>query len=428
MPAGPARVSAHPHAKSPTEQKLTLSDVLLKAKDHLAHGPLDFHVSAVLAKIALCRSGEYGYAKVSCSDCGYSEWRPRGCGLRHCPTCGQTRADAWIADRKLDMLDCPYFQLVFSLPPALAPLARTNQKRIYNLFFAAVRETLVELAQDPAHLGGIPQALLALHTWNGRLDYFVHIHALMAGGAYDPVADRWIPSKHPDYLFPVQVLSKLVRGKFLDELKRLYRNGLLALDQAGVRHLQDSATWGRFIDQLYDTSFYTYVEKAIAGPELVIEYLGQYLQRAGLSNRRIVSIEDGQVTFLCKDRKKKYSTTGYYPRTLPIRDFVDLYAQHILPRGFHRVRFVGLWSGRHKKLLPQAKLAVRRWIEEHPSEAPKLPRHTPKPRTPEMCPACQQQPLEHTDSVIFAVDWRAFLWSGLPRGPPRELRRRVRPA
>ena len=420
-------MSSHPHANNTVEQKLTLADVLRQAKPHLADGPFTFHVRAVLAKIALCRTGQYGYAKMACSSCGLEEWRPRGCGLRHCPTCGQTRAEAWIEDRKLDMLDCPYFQLVFSLPPALAALTLANQKHLYNLFFSAVRETLVELATDPAHLGGIPQALLALHTWNGRLDYFVHIHALMAGGAYDPVEDRWIPSKHPDFLFPVEVLATLVRGKFLDGLKRLYANGLLDLDQPGVQHLQRSVTWGRFIDQLYKTPFYTYVEKAIAGPELVIEYLGQYLQRAGLSNRRILSIQGGEVTFLCKDRKKKQSTTGHYPRTLPLNAFVDLYAKHILPRGFHRIRFVGLWSGRHKNLLPSAKHAVRRWIDEHPALAAELPRHTPKPRPVEMCPACKKQPLEHMYSVILAPSWSSYLWSHRPRGPPRDPPRRSRP-
>ena len=422
--AGRARVSAHPHAKTP-EPKLTLSDVLLEAKDHLATDTLPFHVRAVLAKIALCRSGEYGYAKLACDDCDHFQWRPRGCGLRHCPTCGQTRAEAWIEDRKLDMLDCPYFQLVFSLPPDLNNLAQTNQVRIYNLFFNAVRETLVELAADPDHLGGIPQALLALHTWNGRLDYFVHIHAIMAGGAYDPVQDRWIPSKNPDFLFPIGVLSALLRGKFLDGLKRLYKKGFLDLTHAPVKHLQKSVTWGLFIDQLYKTAFYSYVEKTVAGPELVVEYLGQYLQRTGLSNRRILSLEDGQVTFLCKDRKKKHSTTGHYSRTLPLRDFVDLYAKHILPRGFHRIRFVGLWSGRHKKLLPRAREAVRRWIQDNPDQAPALPKRVPKPRVLVQCPVCQK-PLQHVGSEIFTPDWRALL-CGRPRGPPRPFHRRDRP-
>ncbi len=425
-------MTAHPHASTPSPSpspsaKLTLSDVLVQAKDHLAEGPLAFHTRAVLAKIALCRSGAYGYAKLGCAECGHEEWRPRGCGLRHCPTCGQTRAESWIEDRRLDTLDCPYFQLVFSLPPALYPLAQANPKQIYNLFFSAVRETLVELAQDPAHLGGLPQALLALHTWNGRLDYFLHLHAMMAGGAYDPVQDRWIPSRHPDFLFPIGVLSALVRGKFLAGLKRLYAHKLLKLDAPGVHHLKKSATWGCFLDQLYDTDFYTYAEKAVAGPDLLVEYLGQYLQRAGISNKRIVSLEDGQVTFLCKDRKKQYSSTGYYPRTMPVTEFVDLYAQHILPRGFHRVRFVGLWSGRHKKLLPAARVAVQRWRDANPERAPALPTHTPKPRPPEPCPACQKGHLEHTDSVLFSADWRAFLWSGLPRGPPRQLLPRRRP-
>lgn len=421
-----ARVSVHPHAKAPNP-KLTLSDVLLQAKNHLAEGPFSFHVRAVLAKIALCRSGEYGYAKLACSQCGYEEWRPRGCGLRHCPTCGQTRAETWIQERKLDMLDAPYFQLVFSLPPALYNLARTNPVRIYNLFFDAVRETLTELAKDPAHLGGIPKALLALHTWNGRLDYFIHIHALMVAGAYDDKQDRWIPAKHSNFLFPVKVLSALVRGKFMDALKRLQANALLDLQHPSVEHLKDSGTWGKFIDQLYKTDFFAYVEKTVAGPELVIEYLGHYLQRAGISNRRILAIEDDKVTFLCKDRKKKHSTSGKYPRTLDIHDFVDLYAQHILPRNFHRVRFVGLWSGRYKKLLPKARLALQRWREENPDKAEVLPKRVATPRTPELCPSCQKGPLEHADSVIFSPSWHGFL-AGLPRGPPRPLLPRGRPA
>lgn len=428
---GPRAVSAHPHTKAPSSTsstRLTLADMLLAAKDHLATGPFPFHVRATLAKMSLCRSGEYGYAKLSCSSCGHEEWRPRGCGLRHCPTCGQTRAEAWIEERKLNMLDVPYFQLVFSLPPALLTLAKNNQHHIYSLFFAAVRETLVELAQDPKHLGGIPQALLALHTWNGRLDYFVHIHAVMAGGAYDALNDRWIPSKHPDFLFPVQVLSALLRGKFLDGLKALQAKGFLDFDHEGLRHLEDSATWGRFVDQLYETPFLTYVEKTVAGPQRLVEYLGHYLQRAGISNRRILALEDGKVTFLCKDRKKKHSTTGKYPRTLPLNDFVDLYAQHILPRGFHRVRFVGLWSPRHKKLLPQAREAVQRWRDEHPELPPLPPAPVPKPRPVELCPACNKAPLELVDTVIFAVNWREHLWSNQPRGPPRILTPRRREA
>lgn len=425
-------MSAHPHTNpqpNPPWQStasLTLADLLLAAKDYLADGPFPFHVRATLAKMSLCRSGAYGYAKLACTECGHEEWRPRGCGLRHCPTCGQTRADAWIEDRKLDMLESPYFQLVFSLPPALNTLAKNNQARLYALFFDAVRDTLVELARDPKHLGGLPQALLALHTWNGRLDYFLHIHVIMAGGVYDPTTDTWIPSKHPDFLFPVRVLSALLRGKFLAGLKRLRAIGALDFNHHGLRHLEDSATWGRFVDQLYETPFLAWVEKAVAGPDRVVEYLGHYLQRAGISNRRILAFQNGNVTFLCKDRKKKHSTSGKYARTLPLHDFLQLYAQHILPRGFHRIRFVGLWSGRHKNLLPKAQEAARRWRAQQ-TNPPRLPSPTPpKPRPQELCPACNKAPLELTDSVIFAVSWREHLWSHQPRGPPHVLRPRRR--
>lgn len=410
-------MSGHEHPRpSPASKGLKLADLLEAAKPHLSDRSYSENTRKVLHKLARCRSGDFGFAVVRCPGCNHEEIRPRGCGLRHCPSCGQTRAEDWIKDRKVEMLDCPYYQLVFTLPPLFYPLAKENPAQIYKVLLDAVRSTLVELAKDPKHLGGLPQFLLALHTWNGRLDFHLHVHALMAAGAYDRATKTWIPAKHKNFLFPVRVLSKIFRGKFLDELKRLAKAGLLDMEFPANRRLQNPAEWRDFLDKAYATRFFSYVDKPAAGPENVLEYLGHYLYRTGISNHRLVSLQDRQVTFLCKDRKKKISPTGSYPRTLPLNDFVDLFAQHILPRGFQRIRFGGLWSPRHKKLLPEVKEAVQRWNTTRPPVR-KPPQRTPRPQKIDLCPVCKQHPLELKVSVIFTKDSSIHV-NARPRAPP----------
>lgn len=417
--AGVGRVSeahAHPHPPS-APRRLRLADVLTASKGHTSDRSFAPYTRTALRKLARCRSGYFGYNVLQCKGCGHEERRPRGCGLRHCPSCGRTRAEDWVRDRKLEMLDCPYYQLVFTLPPLFYPLVKENPELLYGLLLDTVRDVLLELAKDPRHLGGIPQFLLALHTWNGALDFHVHVHALMAAGAFDAANNTWIPSKHKKFLFSVKVLSKLFRGKFIAGLQRLADQGRLSLARPGNKALQEPGAWKDFRAKAYTTSFFTFVDKPAAGPDNVLEYLGHYLYRTGISNHRLVSLADGQVTFLCKDRKKRRSTTGSYTRTVPVNTFVDLYAQHILPKGFHRIRFGGLWAQGHKKRhLAAAREAVTRWAATRPAPKKPAPRPARAP-TSDTCPACKRHPLVLIVSVIPTKTSSILVYAPV-RGPP----------
>lgn len=412
-------VSEHDHQKPPgASKRLNLADVLQAAKSHLWDPSYAPYTRKALSKLALCQTGHFGCTVLACPGCGHEERRPRGCGLRHCPSCGHTRAEDWIKERKVEMLDCPYYQLVFTLPPHFQALARENPKQIYTLLLDAVRDTLVELARDPKHLGGIPQLLLALHTWNSRLDLHLHVHALMAAGAYNPDTKAWIPAKNKKFLFSIKVLSKLFRGKFLAGLQRLNRAGRLDFQYPANQALKTPAGWKAFLQEGYATPFFAYVDKPAAGPENVLEYLGHYLYRTGISNGRLVSLEDGQVTFACKDRKKRFSETGSYNRTVPLNDFVDLFAQHILPKGFHRVRFGGLWSGRHKKLLGEAKEAVARWRATRPVAVSKPLMRSPRLREPDLCPGCGLHELQLEYIVLYSNSGIPIFRDAPARAPP----------
>lgn len=325
--------------------------------------------------------------------------------------------------RKLELLDCRYHQVVFTLPPLFYPLVKENPELLYRLVLDTVREVLEELAWDPKHLGGMPQFLLALHTWNGALDFHVHVHALMAAGAYQPDTDTWIPSKHGDFLFPIGVLSALFRGKFIAGLTRLEAAGRLQMRWPINEETANPAGWRLFLDKAWGTRFFTYVGKTAAGPDNVIEYLGHYLYQTGLSNARLVSLDDDQVTYRCKDRKKRHSTTGSFTRTVPLDAFVRLFAQHILPKGLHRIRFCGLWSHVQKKQhLARARAALLRQGHQRPPSPP-YRRPVPPPRAPETCPRCGVGTLVLGCTVVQTANQTLLIPALRPRPPPPDASR-----
>lgn len=323
-----------------------------------------------------------------------------------------------MAERKAELLECPYYQLVFTLPPMFYPLVKENPELLHKLLLTSVREVLDTLGRDPTYLGGIPQFLMALHTWNGAMDFHVHVHVLMAAGAYDETAKRWIPSKHEDFLFPIGVLSALFRGKFLAGLTKLYGAGRLQMTWPINEETANPAGWSVFVDKAYQESFFTYVERTSGGPDNVVEYLGHYLHQTGLADSRIVALDADSVTYLCKDRKKKISETGTYPRTQTPAAFVKAYAQHILPKGFHRIRFGGLWSTVLKKRhLADAQAAARRVAPPRPP-VDRPPRRERPPRLPEPCRVCERGTLYLAVTQVRLGQGGAFLGILHARGPP----------
>lgn len=257
------------------------------------------------------------------------------CRNRHCPRC-QTRAkEAWLAARRREVLPVPYFHLVFTLPHVLNGLIGAAPRRLYENLFAAASATLIEFAGNPRHLGGMPAFSLVLHTWKQDLGRHVHVHALVAGGALSDTGE-WVSPKK-GFLFPVQALSKVFRGKFIAGLDDLRRHGL--------PDILDPSAWQGLKQALYAHDWVVYAKQPLGGPQAVLDYLGRYTHRVAISNERIIGIANDQVAF----RVRADAKGGKRISRLPGAEFIGRFLLHILPAGFKRIRHYGLLSPARKK-------------------------------------------------------------------------------
>lgn len=320
------------------------------------HGPryLATHdLSAAKAKvwraILACRTPALGGHVETCDCCGTTRHVYHSCRNRHCPQC-QTRAkDAWLVQRRRELLPVPYFHLVFTLPHELNGLIGIAPRAIYEILFGAVAATLTEFAANPRWLGGTPAFSLVLHTWKQDLGRHVHVHALVAGGALTG-AGEWVAAKR-GFLFPVKALSKVFRGKFVAALTVARGVGPLAATA-------DTDTWRALLARLHAHDWVVYAKQPLGGPAQVLEYLGRYTHRVAISNERIVGVDDQQVRF-----RVRAQASGATKRTLavPAATFIDRFLLHVLPKGFKRIRHYGILgpAGKAVKLaLARAALSV----------------------------------------------------------------------
>ena len=171
---------------------------------YLATHALSTAKARVWRAVVACRTAALGGHIETCPACGATRPVYHSCRNRHCPQC-QTRAkEAWLTQRRREVLPVPYFHLVFTLPHSLNGLIGQQPRRLYETLFGAVSATLTEFAGNPRWLGGTPAYSLVLHTWKQDLGRHVHLHALVAGGALSASGD-WIPARR-GFLFPVRAL------------------------------------------------------------------------------------------------------------------------------------------------------------------------------------------------------------------------------
>lgn len=278
------------------------------------------------------------------------------CRNRHCPQC-QTRAkEAWLAARRRELLPVPYFHLVFTLPHAINGLAGYDARTLYKLLFGAVADTLNAFAANPRWLGGTPSFTLVLHTWKQDLGRHIHIHALVAGGAL--TADgKWVSAKR-GFLFPVEALSGVYRGKFMDALDAARKAGSLRHDAA-----QSDTSWRTLCAALRRHDWVVYAKQPLGGPAQVLEYLGRYTHRVAISNERILGMEGSRVRFRMRD-----SANGNRKKVVRLEagEFIGRSMQHVLPGGFKRIRHYGLLGPARKA----ANLAAAREALEAPAPDP----------------------------------------------------------
>ena len=221
-----------------------------------------------------------------------SEISYNSCGNRHCPKCDGTAAARWAEAQAADLLEVPYFHVVFTLPRALAPIALANPREVYGLLMRAAAETLIEVAADPKHLGAEIGVLAVLHTWGQNLELHPHVHCVVPGGGLSPDGTRWIGSR-PGFFLPVRVLSRVFRGKFLAGLRAAFAAGRLRLP-GEPEPLAGREEFEGLVSEAVRTDWVVYAKEPFGGPEVVLKYLARYTHRAAISNHRLLELEDGR--------------------------------------------------------------------------------------------------------------------------------------
>src|ERR1700752_2559865 len=336
------------------------------------------HLKVLLA-IARCRTAALGGHIDECTRCGHrATISYNSCRNRHCPKCQTGARERWIAARRRELLPTPYVHIVFTLPPQLASLVLQNKKVVYSLLLRASAETLLEVARNPTHLGAEIGFFSVLHTWNQKLQIHPHVHCVVAAGGLSLDPTRWIRS-HPRFFLPIPVLRRVFRRKFVVGIESAFQHGQLYLsgDLASLAQSKFFAAWLR---PLFRKNWVVYSKPPFGGPEYVLHYLGRYTHRVAISNHRLVSFEDGQVTFRWRDSAHN---NEHKLMALSLDEFLRRFLLHLLPKGFVRIRHFGfLASRRRAQLLPLCLAALD-----------SLPAQTETPTTQDMsphriCPHC----------------------------------------
>jgi Putative transposase. len=298
----------------------------------------------VLLAIARCRTAALGGHLDECTRCGHrAAISYNSCRNRHCPKCQTAAREQWIAARQKELLPTRYMHVVFTLPRRLAPLVLQNKKVIYDLLFRTSAETLLEVARDPRLLGAELGFFSVLHTWSQQLRIHPHVHCVIPAGGLSPDHTRWIRSREK-YFLPKAVLAEVFRGKFVDALKLAFQDGQLNF-QANLKLLAQPKIFAAWLRPLHRQDWVVYLKTSLRWSRIVLQYLGRYTHRVAISNHRLVSFKDGQVTFRWRDSAHHNQQKL---RALPVDKFLRRFLLHILPQGFVRIRHYGFLASRRR--------------------------------------------------------------------------------
>jgi len=287
-----------------------------------------------LRAIERCRTAALGEHHDRCTVCGYRPVSFNSCRNRHCNKCQAQARERWLQARARELLAVSYIHVVFTLPHALLPLGYRNAGLLYTLLFRASAATLLTVAADPRHLGARIGFLSILHTWGQTLVRHPHVHCVVPAGGFSADRRQWVRPKYPGFFLPIPVLRRVFRGKVVAGLRRAYAAG--QLDLAGATEpLRDPAQWRTFVNALFETDWVVYAKPAFGGAPAVLRYLGRYTHRVAISNHRLIAFDGDRVTFRWKD----YAHGNQWrTMTLGAMEFLRRFVQHVLPRGFVRIR------------------------------------------------------------------------------------------
>jgi hypothetical protein len=342
-----------PRANRPERHRLELADVVRRfGPDYLdQYGPSVMpSQKKALADIAACCTAALGGRRYHCDDCHESFWHYHCCRNRACPKCHGRQTRQWLQQRQAELLPCPYFHAVVTVPSELHALFRRHQKLLYGLLMQVAARAVQELCGHRRHLGALPGMLAVLHTWTGQLNYHPHVHLLITGGGITPDGQHW-QSARGEYLVPVARLSRKVAALFSEALKA-----------------RAAALWATVPPAVWQGSWVTFCKHYGRGHEAVLQYLSRYVFRTALCTARLVDMDDTHVTFRWKDRK----TNTWRTERLAGVAFLRRFLQHVLPRGFHKVRYYGLWHPSKRSQASRAWLLLTLEALADPPAPPRL--------------------------------------------------------
>ena len=343
--------------------------------------------NVVLRAIERCRTPAAGLHVEACDECGHTRLIPNSCRNRHCPRCQRLNQAQWVENQLADLLDVEYFHVVFTLPDEVASIALQNKRVVFNLLFSVASDTLRTIAADPRHLGADIGFIGVLHTWGQTLQFHPHLHCIVPGGGLSPDRSRFVRCRRGFFL-PVRVLSRLFRSRFLEALRGAFTRGELCF-RGSLTALLDPAAFDALLASIRAKQWVVYAKRPFGGPTQVVKYLGQYTHRIAIAESRLVSIDDTGVSFRWRDYRHEHRVRTM---TLSGDEFLRRFLLHVLPRGFQRIRHVGLLSNRRRR----ESLALCRSLLGSPSS----PLSTPKPADGEpptastnpsrydLCPLC----------------------------------------
>ena len=318
--------------------RFTIQDIFLEyGDDYIDKHELSKEQWQVFNAIRNCKTKNLGYHVFTCKECGEEYFGFNSCRNRHCPMCQSYAKEKWIQKESSYLLDSKYFHVITTVPYELNEIFLFNQKICYDILFKATSESILKLGEDPKWLGAKVGITSILHTWGQTMEFHPHIHSIVTGGGLKN--NNWV-SCDKNYLFEVQVLSSLFKGKFLDYLKHNHSN-LILKDE-----LKDMKSFNKFLEPLYNKTWITYIEPPKGKAENAIEYVGRYSFRVAISNKRIKNIKDNEITFEYKDYKDNSKMKEI---TITAEEFIRRFLLHVLPNNFTKIKHYGLFANRNKK-------------------------------------------------------------------------------
>jgi Putative transposase/Transposase zinc-binding domain len=285
-----------------------------------------------LSDIAACCTRELGGRLYSCDDCHDTFWHYHGCRNRACPKCHGSQTQHWLQERQAELLPCDYFHAVATVPAQLRTAFRRNQKLMYGLLMQVSAAAVKDLCAERRHLGALPGMLSVLHTWNGQLGYHPHVHLLLTGGGITADGQHWEPARG-EFLVPVAVLSRKIAALFCAALKAAA-----------------PAVFAGIPPRVWQREWVSFCKHYGHGNDAVLSYLSRYVFRTAIHNARILGMDQTHVTFRWKDRGEG----AWRTERLPGVEFLRRFLEHVLPRGFHKVRYYGLWHASQRELSDRA--------------------------------------------------------------------------